>query len=154
MPGLEIIILSEGTHTVAQLHFEGQAVATGHAKRKLGDQFDPELGTYLALARAFSKASEVYADKAKFLLDPPSPEEQFAELPEELRSMLGLPNRQEEEAIAKMNVVTRADKRAQKNDKRREARIAWARKNLAYDEFEEFDEVLAKWLLEKFGDLG
>ena len=149
MPGLETIILTDGTHTLAQLHYEGMAIATGHAKRRLGDRQDPELGTTLALSRMFHAASKVYSHKASHILTPP-PEEEHAldDLPEALRSMLGLPNRQEEEAIARMDKVTAESKREQKNDKRRDARINWYLEN--HPEADKAD--VEWWLSETFGD--
>lgn len=149
MAGIEIHILSDGTHTLAQLAYEGMAIATGHAKRRLGDQKDTELGIALALSRVFHAASKVYSHKASHLLAPPA-EEQSAldDLPEELRSMLGLPNRQEEEAIARMDKVTAESKREQHNDKRRDARINWYMEN--HPEADKAD--VEWWLSETFGD--
>lgn len=64
---LEARVYRDGTNTLVELVDSADndyVLATGKARRRKGDPRDPELGAYIALARAFSEMSDRYAEYA------------------------------------------------------------------------------------------
>lgn len=144
---LKIAVMQDGTHTLAQVTYNGgafvgeQAIATGHAKRKLTDKHNDEIGTAIALHRMFSEAAEVYAKKIEHLM---SPEHKAHEGQDGYTQV----SEQEETFIRQMKEVARAEAKEAKNARRREARALWyLKQNPDVD-----DAEVAAWLARTFGD--
>ena len=69
-----VLAFADGTTTRVDIYADGRPIAQGHAKRRRQDKRVPELGTCLALMRAFENAAAFYEWHAeKFLYPRPTP---------------------------------------------------------------------------------
>lgn len=129
---LKITTVTDGTHTLAQLDWNGIPVATGHAKRKLTDKHDDILGTAIALSRMFAQAAEEYGGKVEVLMS--SPEQQEDDQEE-------INRKRAQQVFKKASLKSR-------NKKHRDRRVTWYQKHNPDAD----DAEIADWLARTFGD--